>query len=243
MSYPIEGTPRHDEILFEVIQAASSSADRFALSIETETVADDYPSIIRYLDDRFSRIGDNDTVRYEADVSERSLEVIELLLEMTGSARIFGVRKIELARDSETCLRYVPEHEDFTITGDSSGEVIAAVQNAIDVEPAVILPNRVLVEWKVTGTECSISPPSLCVGNVCHDLSRLASVESHPEQLEIELRWYESEQGHVGQIISWAASQVGLSRPDTLRFESTAELSEAVEVLQTVTAGTGKEVL
>ncbi|NEU59192.1 hypothetical protein [Halorussus sp. MSC15.2] len=243
MSYPIEGTPHHEEVLFEVIQAASSFADRFVLSIETGIVADDYPSIIQELDDNFSQTSGSGAVRYEAHVSESSLEVIKSLLEMTGGARVFGIRKIELVRDSETCLRYVPDHEDFTMNGDSSGDIIDAVQNAIDVEPAVVLPNHLLVEWEVTGTECSISPPSLCIGNVCYGLSRLASVEPRPEQLEIELRWYEPEQGQLGQAISWAASKIGLSRPDTLRFESTAELSDAVEILQTVTAGTGKDVL
>ncbi|MEA1931667.1 MAG: hypothetical protein U9O06_08985, partial [Euryarchaeota archaeon] len=133
--------------------------------------------MIQELDDSFSRTGRNDAVRYETDVSDSSLEVIESLLEMTGGARVHGVRKIELVRDAETYLRYVPEHEIFTIDNELSNGIINAVQNAINGEPAVVLPNRPMAEWEDTGVECSISPPSLCLGNVCHDLSRLASVE------------------------------------------------------------------
>lgn len=242
-SHPIDGTPRHDAILFKVIQAASSFADRLALLIEIETVADDYPSVIQELDDTFSRTNRDNAVRYESDVSDSSLEVIKSLLEMTGAARVYGVRKIELVRNAETYLRYVPEHEIFTIDNNSSNGIINAVQNAINDEPAVVLPNRPMAEWEDTGVECSISPPSLCLGNVCHDLSRLASIEPRPEELAIELRWYESEQGQIGQAVSWVSSQIGLSRSDTLHFESTAEFSAAEEALQTVTSGIGEEVL
>jgi len=241
--YPIEGTPRRDAILFKIVQAASSLEDRLVLSIETETVADDYPSIIRELDDSFSQTDRNDVMKYEADVSDSSLEVIDSLLEMTGTARVYGVRKIELERDGETYLRYVPEHGIFTIDGGSSSGVIDAVQNAISGEPAVVLPNRPMVEWEDTGMECSISPPSLCLGNICHDLSRLASVEPRPGELTIELQWYKSEQGRIGQTVCWVSSRIGLSRPDTLHFESTAEFSAAEEALQTVTSGIGEEAL
>ncbi len=242
-SYPIAGTPRHDAILFKAIQAASSSTDQLVLLIETETVVDDYPSVIQQLDDSFSRTDHTDAVRYEADVSTSSLEAIQSLLEMTGTARVYGVRKVELVRDTETYLQYVPEHEKFTIDDVSSNGIVNAVQNAINGEPAVVLPNRPIAEWEDTGVECSISPPSLCLGNVCHDLSRLASVESCPAQLAIELQWYESEQGRVGTAISWISSRTGLSRPDTLHFESTAEFSEVEAVLQAVTSEIGQETL
>jgi len=240
-SYPIEGTPRHDSILFNVIQAASSFADRLVLLIETETVADDYPSIIQELDNKFLQTDRNDAVRYETDSSDSSLEVVQSLLEMTGTARVYGVRKIELVRDTETYLRYVPEHEIFALDNSSSSGIINAVQNAINSEPAIVLPNHPMVEWEDTDVECSISPPSLCLGNTCHDLSRLASVEPRPRELAIELQWYESEQGQIGQAISWVSSRVGLSRPDTLHFESIAEFSAAEETLQTVTSGIGGE--
>jgi len=199
--------------------------------------------MIQKLDGNFIQTDCNDAVRYETDVSGSSLEVIESLLEMTRSARVYGVRKIELVRDAKAYLRYVPEHGIFTIDDSSSGEIIPAIQNTINSGPAVVLPNRPLAEWEDTGVECSISPPSLCLGNVCHDLSRLASIESRPDEFAIELRWYESDQGQIGQAVSWVASQIGLSRPDTLHFESATEFSAAEEALQTVASGIGEGTL
>ena len=242
-SHPIEGTPHHNEILFKTIQAAAPFADRVVILIEPETVGNDYPSLIQELEDNFSQTDRNGSVRYETDVSDSSLEVIESLLEMTGGARVYGVRKLELVHDTKAYLRYVPEHEIFTIDDSSSGEIIPAIQNSINSGPAVVLPNRPLAEWEDTGVECSISPPSLCLGNVCHDLSRLASIEPCPDELAIELQWYESDQGQIGQAVSWISSQIGLSRPDRLHFESTAEFSTAKEALQTVVAGIGEEKL
>lgn len=242
-SHPIEGTPHHNVILFKAIQAAAPFADRVVILIEPETVGNDYPSLIQELDDNFSQTDRNGSVRYETGVSDSSLEIIESFLKMTGTARVYGVRKLELVHDTKAYLRYVPEHEIFTIDDISSGEIITTIQNAINSEPAVILPNRPIAEWKHTGVECSISPPSLCIGNVCHDLSRLASIESHPDELAIELRWYKSDQGQIGKAASWISSQIGLSRPDTLHFESTAEFSTAKEGLQTVVAGIGEEKL
>jgi len=243
VGFPIEGTPRHNQILGQVFEAAAPFASRIVVSVEVEWLNDESPSVIQSLDENFSKATDNDATTYESEPSAEALQTLQSLLEMSGGHRVFGVRKVELKCDDETCLRYVPEHENLTLDGQQLGELATTVQGAIADDPAVVLPKQSLVQWKYTGTRYSISPPSLCEGNVCHDLSRLSSIESHAEEITIDLHWHESDRGAIGQAVGWVSSRIGISRPNTLHFESTQEFTAAREALEKVLSGTGEQQL
>jgi len=237
---PVTGTDRHDELLVDVFEAAAPQADRLVAVVEAERLEAEFPSVVDALDEAFTATPTDEGVSYAAVPSPAALSAIESLLGTSGGPRVFGIRRIELLDGERVRLRYVPEHGHLGVDAGPSDGLFDAAEAAIADEPAGLFPNRPLARWEHRGTEYAVVPPSLCVGDVCHDLARLRAVDADPEALAIDLAWDERDRGPVGRALGRVGALVGLDRPTTLRFESTAAFEDARAALTRVVDATGE---
>lgn len=236
---PVTGTDRHDELLVDIFEAAAPLADRLVAVVEAERLGAEYPSVADALDEAFTATPTDEGVSYAAAPSPTSLSAIESLLGTSGGPRVFGIRRIELTDGDAVRVKYVPEHGDFGVDAEPSDGLLVAVREAVADRPAAVLPREPIAEWEHLGTEYGVAPPSLCVGDVCHDLARLRSIDPDPEALTIELGWHERDRGPVGRALGRVSALVGLDRPTTLRFESTEAFETARAALSRVVEATG----
>lgn len=236
---PLEGTSEHDELLLRAIDAAAPHATELTLRVEAEWIESVSPDALEAIDAAFERVDDGDEAVYRSTAPRNSVAAVESLLGISGGPRVYGIRTIALSNGGDRCFEYVPEHGSVTLAEHASEGIVDAVRDAIEDDPAAVLPREPLVEWEYEGTTYSVSPPSLCVGSTCYHLRRLAGIDADPDALAIDLRWYDAGGGTLGRAVDWVVERIGARRPETLRFESVDDFESAREALDRVVAATG----
>jgi len=237
--WPVRGTDREDRVVARAVATAAEPATDLVVDLEATWVRDEHPGLVDDLAAATASVdATGDATTYVGPATDDALAATRSLLAIEGGVGHYGLQQVELRRDGRVLLRHVPHHDRLTVDADAADGLVAAVETALSDAPATVLPTEPLATWEDRGVDCSVTPPSLCVGNTCHGLSRLAAVDADPADLRIDLQWHDAgDGGRLASAAGWVADRLGVGRPETLRFESTAEFAAARDALARVLDG------
>ena len=215
------------------VRAVLDHADTVTLHLDPGALASDHPELAAELRAATEQVDDG--VR-RASV-DRVREPLAALLDLTDVHRFVTLERLDASRDGRLLLHYVPDHTTFEVDATAAEGVVDAVSRAVADEPASLLPETVLADWDVDGTQYELAPPSLCVdGATCFGLGALDRVAFDDADRTIRLTWAAGD-----GLLATAGELLGPNRPRRFEFDSANRYVHVAEAFETVADALGVE--
>ncbi|WP_435319751.1 hypothetical protein [Haloarchaeobius sp. TZWSO28] len=206
-----------------VVRATLEAGDAVRVVLQDEDgLRADHPDVFDRFRTEFTSPGSESARReYRGNLPDCAA-ALDALLDLKTWHRFVTLDTLVVETAGETILRYVPDHSDMVIWGESVAEHVAG---ALAGHPAAVLPAD-RIEWRDGETTVALDPPSLCVGNACFSLSHLEGTTIDHETDELVLKWPES-RGLLGK----ALDSLGPDRPTRLALPPDDPSREHIETV------------
>lgn len=206
------------------IEAVFDYADEVEVWLDIDLIQSDHPDIIDSIQSSLDSAGDGQFV----GSANEAREALSKLLQLTTIHRVVGLERLVAKRDGRVLLRHVADHNSWTLGPSGNSDIVQHVRDALDDEPAVLLPAETLEIYCADGTKYKFSPPSLCTeGRTCFGLGGIDAIEIDDERREIRLDW-----GDSGGLLKRTLSVLTPNRPERLQFESESQFREVANAFE-----------
>lgn len=222
------------EIAWTVVQRILPTADSAVLQLDLDVLPNEDRDFVTSVRNGVSSIEDG---LYYFDPDD--LELLRRIVTFDSPYRNVVLEWLELRRDDECLLNYVPDHGILEIDA-TAVKGSEEINDDLERSGAAVVPEQSISAWQENGAQVSIEPPSVCVGRdtassrTCFSLADVDSVAIDHGARTIELSW-ENKKGSLPQrAIGAVFERLGADRPKQVTFASETEWQAAVSLFESL---------
>lgn len=220
-------------IAWAVVQRLLPSADDVVARLDFDVLAADQEDFVSDV-----RNGADSTDGNEFVFDPDDEDLLHRIVTLDSPYRNVVLEWLELRRDGDVVLDYVPDHTVLDLDGATIEDALEAVNAALEEHGAAVVEERSIRAWGTRDSHVTIDPPSVCVsgetdaGRTCFSLSGVTAVSVARDERAMQLTWADRDGSLPQRAVGALFDRLGADRPERITFESSDELDAAIALFE-----------